>query len=160
MLTFVVLSACTRKPNPETPKQEAPPIADPTPPDPPNSVEVPVAGLQNMPTFMVLAVGGIADEGEKEGIEVQENLRLFRTDAATKDIVAFYAREMKVRGWTTDNQVAQSGKVGLTMAEYRRAGTEALYLIIGEPEDPQSSDATKAKRYVALLPARVTKPRK
>jgi hypothetical protein len=47
--------------------------------------------------------------------------------------------------------------VGLTMQEYRRAGTEALYLIISEPEDAQSSDATKAKRHVALLPAAVKK---
>ena len=160
-LILLMFVACTRQPTPETAKQEAAPaISDPTPPDPPNSVEVQAAGLQNMPAFMVLAIGGIADEGEKEGIEVHENLRLFRTDAGAQEIVSFYARELKDRGWTTDNQVARSAKVGLTMTEYRRAGTDALYVIISEPEDLQSSDATKSKRHVALLPAKVTRPKR
>jgi hypothetical protein len=44
------------------------------------------------------------------------------------------------------------------MQEYRRSGTEALYLIISEPEEAQSSDETKSKRHVALLPAKRTKP--
>jgi hypothetical protein len=96
------------------------------------------ADLKNMPAFLLLAVGGIGAEGEKEGIEVREDLRLFRTDTDAQDIASFYAKEMKDRGWATDNQVAQSSKVGLTMQEYRHGGTDALYLIIGEPEDPQS----------------------
>jgi hypothetical protein len=82
---------------------------------------------------------------------------LFQTDAAAQEIVWFYAKQMKDRGWTSDNQVARSSKVGLTLQEYRRAGNEALNLIISEPEEPQSSDATKAKRHVALLPATVEK---
>jgi hypothetical protein len=45
------------------------------------------------------------------------------------------------------------------MQEYRRAGSEALYLIVSEPEDPRSSDLTKAMRYVALLAAEVKKPK-
>jgi hypothetical protein len=114
--------------------------------------------MKNMPAFLTLAIGGIASEGEKEGIEVQDNLRLFRTDASSREVLAFYAKEMKNRGWTTDNQVAQSGTVGLAMQEYRHAGADAVYLIISEPEDAQSSDETKSKRHVALLPAKKTKP--
>jgi hypothetical protein len=159
LLAIVFLGACTTKPKTESPKQEAPTVvADPTPPDPPNSVEV-SADIKIMPAFLTLAIGGIGNEGEKEGIEMQENFRLFRTNAAAQEIVAFYQKEMKNRGWTTDNQVAQSGKVGLTMQEYSRAGTEALYLIISEPEDSQSSDDTKSKRHIALLPAKIKKTR-
>lgn len=112
-----------------------------------------------MPAFLTMAIGGIADEGEKEGIEVQENMRLFRTAATAQEIVSFYARELKDRGWTTDNEVARSKTVGLSMQEYRHASSEALYLIVSEPEDPRSSDPTKALRYVALLPAHVKKPK-
>ena len=159
-LMLVVLVACTSKPKTETAKEQesAPVVADPTPPSPPRSVEV-SADAKNMPAFLLLAVGGIADEGAKEGIEVQENIRLFRTDATAPEVVSFYAKEMKDRGWTTDSQVAQSDKVGLTMQEYRHAGVDALYLIISEPEDPQSSDSARASRYVALLPAKVKKPK-
>jgi hypothetical protein len=117
------------------------------------------AELKNMPAFLTMAIGGIADEGEKEGIEVQENMRLFRTGATAQEVVSFYAKEMKDRGWTTDNQVARSKTVGLSMQEYRRAGSEALYLIVSEPEDSQSSDPMKVRRYVALLPAKVRKPK-
>jgi hypothetical protein len=35
----------------------------------------------------------------------------------------------------------------------------AFYVIVSEPEDSQSSDPTKASRYVALLPAKVRKPK-
>jgi hypothetical protein len=156
-LLIFFLTACNGRQKSAEPQHEATvTVSDPTPPDPPDSVQVP-ADLKNMPAFLLLAIGGIASEGEKEGIEAQENVRVFRTDASAQDITSFYARELKARGWTTDNQTAQSGKVGLTMQEYRRAGTEALYLIISEPEDAQSSDATKAKRHVALLPAAVKK---
>ena len=156
-LLIFVLTACNGRQKSAEPQHEATvTVSDPTLPDPPDSVQVP-ADLKNMPAFLLLAIGGIASEGEKEGIEAQENVRVFRTDASAQDIKSFYARELKARGWTTDNQTAQSGKVGLTMQEYRRAGTEALYLIISEPEDAQSSDATKAKRHVALLPAAVKK---
>jgi hypothetical protein len=159
VLTLTILGACTRKPKTETVTAEVQvPLADPTPPAPPNSEEV-SAELKNMPAFMTLAIGGIAGEGEKEGIDVQENMRLFRTGATAPEIVSFYAKEMKNRGWTTDNQVASSSRVGLSMQEYRRAADEALYLIVSEPEDPQSSDPTKAKRHVALLPARVRPPK-
>jgi hypothetical protein len=97
-------------------------------------------------------------KGEKGGIEMQEDLRLFRTDATAFEIVSFYAAQMKDRGWTTDKQVARSGTVGLIIQKYRRAATsEALYIIISEPEDAQSSDPTKGKRHVALLPAKVKK---
>ena len=108
---------------------------------------------------MTMAIGGIADEGEKEGIDVQENLRLFRTDTTAQEIVSFYAKEMKDRGWRIDNQVARSKATGLSIQQYRRAGSEALYLIVSEPEDSHSSDPTKARRYVALLPAKVRKPK-
>jgi hypothetical protein len=159
-LFFLFLPACTNQPKSDTVnvQESAPVIADPTPPIPPNSSEVP-ADLKNMPTFLFMAIGGIGSEGEKEGIEVQENMRLFRTNAPAQEVVSFYARAMKDRGWTSANQVARSSTVGLSMQEYRRGGSEALYLIISEPEDPQSSDDTKSKRYVALLPARLTKPR-
>jgi len=165
LIAALILTACTSKQKTESRKserlqenQQAPvSVADPTPPDPPNSFEVPV-DLRNMPAFLTLAIGGIASEGEKEGIEVQESFRLFRTDASSREILAVYAREMMDRGWTTDNQVAQSGKVGLAMQEYRHASTDVLYLIISEPEDAQSSDETKSKRHVALLPAKRKKP--
>jgi hypothetical protein len=155
VLLTLILGACTRKPKTETPAVEVQaPIADPTPPGAPNSEQVP-ADLTNLPASITLAVGGIASEGENEGIEVQENMRVFRSDVTAPEIVAFYTTEMKNRGWTGDNQVAHSSRMGLSIQEYRRAGTEALYLIISEPEDPQSSDPTKAKRYVVLLPAKV-----
>ncbi len=165
LLAALVLGACTSKRKTESRKSESLQqkqeasitIADPTPPDPPNSVPVPT-DLKNMPAFLTFAIGGIASEGEKEGVEVQENLRLFRTDASSREVLAFYAKEMKDRGWTTDNQIAQSGTVGLAMQEYRHAGTDAMYLIISEPEDALSSDETKSKRHVALLPAKRTKP--
>lgn len=165
LFAALILSSCTSKQKtgaqklePAQERQEAPvTVADPTPPDPPNSVQVPT-DMKNMPAFLTLAIGGIASEGEKEGIEVQDNLRLFRTDASSREVLAFYAKEMKNRGWTTDNQVAQSGTVGLAMQEYRHAGADAVYLIISEPEDAQSSDETKSKRHVALLPAKKTKP--
>jgi hypothetical protein len=159
LLILFLLGACTRKAKTETHADEVQaPVEDPTPPAPPNSEEV-SADLKNMPAFMTMAIGGIADEGEKEGIDVQENLRLFRTDTTAQEIVSFYAKEMKDRGWTTDNQVARSKATGLSIQEYRRAGSEALYLIVSEPEDSQSSDPTKARRYVALLPAKVRKPK-
>jgi hypothetical protein len=159
LLALVLLGVCTTKPKTDTAQQPppAPVVSDPSPPPPPNSVEVP-ADIKNMPTFLLMAVGGLADEGEKEGIEIQENVRLFQTDAAAPEIVSFYAKEMKDRGWTTDHQVARSSKVGLTMQEYRRAAaSEALYLIISEPEDGETSAAGKDKRHVALLPAKVKK---
>lgn len=155
LLLVPILAACTGKQEAAKPQPAIAKVSDPTPPAPPNSVEVP-ADLKNMPAFLLLAIGGIADEGEKEGIAVQENLRIFRTDAAVQAITSFYTSEMKARGWTNHNQTAQSAKVGLTMQEYRRPG-QALYLIVSEPEDPQSSDATKSKRHVALLPATVKK---
>jgi hypothetical protein len=159
LLTLLILGACSPKPKTETAAEVVQaPVADPTPPAPPNSEEV-SAELKNMPAFLTMAIGGIADEGEKEGIDVQENMRLFRTDTTAQEIVSFYAKEMKDRGWTTDNQVARSKTVGLSMQEYRRAGSEALYLIVSEPEDSRSSDPTKASRYVALLPAKVRKPK-
>ena len=161
LLALLLLVACTRKQATETSKPETPPqaaVADPTPPGPPNSVEVP-ADLKNMPTFVTLAIGGIGSEGEKEGIEVQENPRLFRTEAQAQEIISFYAKELKDRGWTTHNQVARSGTVGLSMQEYRRAGTDALYVIVSEPEDPQSSDPKETKRHVVLLSAKVRKPK-
>lgn len=158
MLTVIVLTACTSKQKAEPPKEleSAVAISDPTPPDPPNSVEV-QADLKTMPTMIVLAIGGIADEGEKEGVDVQENVRMFRTESSAQEILAFYAKEMKDRGWTTDNQVAKSGKVGLAMQEYHHSSTDAMYLIISEPEDPKSSDPREAMRHVALLPATVKK---
>lgn len=155
LLLVPILPACTGKQKAAEPQSAIATVSDPTPPPPPNSVEVP-ADLKNMPAFLLLAIGGIAGEGEKAEIEAQENVRIFRTDAATQQITSFYAGEMKARGWTTDNQTAQSAKVGLTMQEYRRPG-QALYLIVSEPEDPNSSDATKGKRHVALLPATVKK---
>jgi len=161
-VTLVILfplGACTRKAKTETHADEVQaPVEDPTSPAPPNSEEV-SAILKNMPAFMTMAIGGIADEGEKEGIDVQENLRLFRTDTTAQEIVSFYAKEMKDRGWTIDNQVARSKATGLSIQQYRRAGSEALYLIVSEPEDSHSSDTTKARRYVALLPAKVRKPK-
>jgi len=159
LLSLILVVACTTKPKTDTANAQppAPVNSDPTPPPPPNSVEVP-ADLKNMPAFLLLAVGGLADEGEKEGIEMQENMRLFETTAATPEIVSFYAKEMKDRGWTTDNQVAHSSKVGITMQEYRRAAaSEALYLIIGEPEHGEIPDPANDKRHVALLPAKVKK---
>src|ERR1700681_1632965 len=42
------------------------------------------------------------------------------------------------------SSVRKAETVGLSMQEYRRAGSEALYLIVSEPEDPRSSDLTKA----------------
>jgi hypothetical protein len=159
LLILFLLGACTRKAKTETHADEVQaPVEDPTPPAPLNSEEV-SADLKNMPAFVTMAIGGIADEGEKEGIDVQENLRLFRTDTTAQEIVSFYAKEMKDRGWTTDNQVARSKATGLSIQQYRRAGSEALYLIVSEPEDSQSSDPTKARRYVALLPAKVRKPK-
>ena len=163
LLALVLLGACTTKPKTdaaiEPSPAPAPVIADPTPPSPPNSVEVPVNGLKDTPAFMVLAIGGLADDGEKERIEMQDTFRLFRTDATAQDIVSFYAKEMKDRGLTTDNQVARSGKVGLVMQDFWHAGNEALFLIVSEPEDPQSADPTQSKRHVALLPAKVKKPK-
>jgi hypothetical protein len=139
LVTLVILGACMRKPKTETAAAEVQvPIADPTPPAPPNSEEV-SAELKNMPAFLTLQIGGIAGEGEKEGIDVQENMRLFRTDATAPEIVSFYAKEMKNRGWTTDNQVASSSRVGLSMQEYRRAAHEALYLIVSEPDESQAA---------------------
>jgi hypothetical protein len=107
LVAALVLTACTSKQKTEGRKSDPPPekqeasvtFADPTPPDPPSSVEVPV-DLKNMPAFLMLAIGGIAGEGEKEGVEVQDNFRLFRTDASSREILAFYAKEMKDRGWT------------------------------------------------------------
>ena len=159
LLALFMLAGCTTKSKTETAKEQppSPVIADPTPPAPPNSLEEP-ADIKHLPTFLLIVMGGIADEGEKEGIEIQENVRLFQTDAAAPEIVSFYAKEMKDRGWTTDHQVARSSKVGLTMQEYRRAAaSEALYLIISEPEDGETSAAGKDKRHVALLPAKVKK---
>ncbi len=159
LVILFLLGACTRKAKTETHADEVQaPVEDPTPPAPPNSEEV-SAVLKNMPAFMTMAIGGIADEGEKEGIDVQENLRLFRTDTTAQEVVSFYAKEMNDRGWTTGNQVARSKATGLSIQQYRRAGSEALYLIVSEPEDSQSSDPTKARRYVALLPAKVRKPK-
>ena len=159
LLALFALGACTREPSPETPKEQAsaPVIADPTPPDPPNSVEVP-ADIKHLPSFMLLTVGATASEAEKDGIEVQENMRLFRTDSAVSEILSFYSQQMKDRGWTTDNQVAKSSKVGVSIQQYRH-GSEALFLVISEPEEPQSSDDTKRKRHVALLPAILKKPK-
>src|ERR1700740_2673675 len=155
VLLTLILGACTRKLKTETAIAEVQaPIADPTPPAAPNSEDVP-ADLTNLPASITLAIGGVRSEGEKEGIEVEENLRVFRSDVAAPQIVAFYTKEMKNRGWTSDHQVAHSSRMGLSIQEYRHAGNEALYLIISEPEDPQSSDPTKAKRYVVLLPAKV-----
>ena len=156
ILLALLLAACTTKPKTETAEQPppAPVVADPTPPAPPNSVELP-ADIKHLPTFLLLAVGGLGSEGEKEGIEMQENLRLFRTEAAAPEIVSFYAKEMKDRGWTTDNQAARSAKLGLTMLEYQRAAAgEALYVIISEPEGGELPDPEQSKRHVALLPAK------
>ncbi len=160
LLSLIAFGACTRKPNPETPNAQvsAPVIADPTPPEPPNSVEV-AADIKHFPTFMVFAIGAVASEAEKDGIQVQESMRLFQTDATTAEILAFYSQQMKDRGWTTDNQVAKSSKVGVTIQQYRHATDEAYFLVISEPEEAQSSDPTKAKRHVALLPAIVKKPK-
>jgi len=158
LLLLIAFGACTRKSPPETPKESvsSPAIADPTPPDPPNSVEV-SADIKNFPTFMLMAVGGLATEAEKDGIEVQENMRLFETDTAAQEILSFYKQQMKDRGWTTDNQVASSSKVGVTIQQYRHGPAEAWFLIISEPEEPQSSDSTKGKRHVAMVPAIVKK---
>jgi hypothetical protein len=157
--TLLLLAGCKGQPKAEAPIDKPAPaaISDPTPPDPPNSVEVSARDLNNMPAFLTMAIGGIANEGEKEGIQVQENLRLFRTDTATSQLVAFYSGELKQRGWTTDSQVAQSSTVGLTMQQYRHGAEDALFVIVSEPEDPRSADEVKAKRHVALLPATVTK---
>ena len=97
-----------------------------------------------MPLFIGMTVGGLAEEGEKEGTEIQENMRLFQTDAAAQEILSFYGKEMKDRGWTTDNKVAHSDKLGVNIQEYRRtAGSEALYVIIGEPEHGEIPDRPK-----------------
>jgi hypothetical protein len=162
LLSLVAFGACTRKPNPETPKEQeqvsAQVVVDPTPPEPPNSVEVP-ADIKHFPTFMLFAVGTVASEAEKDGIQVQESMRLFQTDATAADILAFYSQQMKDRGWTTDNQVARSSKVGVTIQQYRRGTEEAWFLVISDPEEAQSSDPAKGKRHVALLPAIVKKPK-
>lgn len=162
-LSLTLLVSCTSRPKSETPAAQAPaPVAvnplivDPTPPAPPSSIELP-ADLKNIPAFLTLAIGGIADEAEKDGIEVQENMRLFRTTAAAPELLAFYSKEMKDRGWTTDNQVAQSTKFGFTMQEYRGVGGAITYLVISEPEDPRSSDASKSSRHAALLAAKMKK---
>ena len=157
LLILLLLAGCTSKPRADTATAPAPVIADPTPPAPPNSVEEP-ADIKHLPTFMVMAIGGIGSEGEKEGIEVQENMRLFRTDAAGPEILSFYAKEMKDRGWTTDNQVARSSKVGIAIQEYRRAAaSEALFLVISEPASGEIPDTIDEKRHVALLPAKLKK---
>jgi hypothetical protein len=160
LMVLVVAVACTRKPNPEMPKEQvsAPVVVDPTPPEPPNSLEVP-ADIKHFPTFMLFAVGTVASEAEKDGIQVQESMRLFQTDATAADILAFYSQQMKNRGWTTDNQVARSSKVGVTIQQYRHGTEEACFLVISDPEEAQSSDPAKGKRHVALLPATVNKPK-
>jgi hypothetical protein len=97
LLTLPILGACTPKPKTETRAEVVQaPVADPTPPAPPNSEEV-SAELKNMPAFLTMAIGGIADEGEKEGIDVQENMRLFRTGATAQEIVSFYLRKRNER---------------------------------------------------------------
>jgi hypothetical protein len=159
LLTLLLLAGCTNKPKAEPSKMQSPSpaISDPTPPAPPNSVEEP-ADIKHLPTFLLMVMGGLADEGEKEGIEMQENIRLFRTDAAGGEILSFYAKEMKDRGWTTDNQVARSSKVGIAIQEYRRASaSEALFLVISEPAPGEISDSADDRRHVALLPAKVKK---
>ena len=159
LLALFMLAGCTTKSKTETAKEQppSPVIADPTPPAPPNSLEEP-ADIKHLPTFLLMVMGGIADEGEKEGIEMQENIRLFRTDAAGPEILSFYAKEMKDRGWTTDNQVARSSKVGIAIQEYRRAAaSEALFLVISEPVPGEIPDSADEKRHVALLPAKVKK---
>jgi multidrug efflux pump subunit AcrA (membrane-fusion protein) len=68
LLLVLVLTACTAKQKQGQPQPQPPAtVSDPTPPDPPNSVEVP-ADIKHMPTFLLMAIGGIASEGEKEGI--------------------------------------------------------------------------------------------
>jgi hypothetical protein len=159
LLALLILAGCTTKSNTDAAKEQppVPVIADPTPPPPPNSVEEP-ADIKHLPTFLLIVMGGIADEGEKEGIEMQENIRLFRTDAASPEILSFYGKEMKDRGWTTDNQVARSSKVGIAIQEYRRvAASEALFLVISEPVPGEIPDSADEKRHVALLPAKVKK---
>jgi hypothetical protein len=108
---------------------------------------------------MLFAVGTVASEAEKDGIQVQESMRLFQTDATAADILAFYSQQMKNRGWTTDNQVARSSKVGVTIQQYRHGTEEAWFLVISYPEEAQSSNPAKGKRHVALLPATVNKPK-
>ena len=160
LLTAIVLSSCTAKPKTQpvqqSSEQTTPAIADPTPPDPPSSTEV-APELKNLPAFVTLAVGGLADEGEKEGIKIDDTFRLFRTEAESQQVLAFYQKELRDRGWQTDNQVAKSGTVGLALQEFRHAD-DVLFLIVGEPEGPQSSDPVQSKRHVVLLSAKSLKP--
>src|SRR5690349_6096572 len=71
----------------DTMKPASPVIADPTPPWPPNSVEISATDINNFPAFMMLAMGGVANEGEKENLVMDENVRLFQTDASAADLL-------------------------------------------------------------------------